>query len=97
MRQPTVNETPNEREVKETIGEEKELTYIFQMYYKRVYNYIYYRVNCDYTTEDLTSQVFEKIMLKIKTYFESKAPFEVWIFAVARNVVNDYFRSLKKY
>ncbi|BDR69338.1 hypothetical protein K144313037_07500 [Clostridium tetani] len=26
MRQPVVNETPNEREVKETIGEEKEIT-----------------------------------------------------------------------
>ncbi|WP_242843512.1 sigma-70 family RNA polymerase sigma factor [Clostridium tetani] len=58
---------------------------------------MYYRVNCDYTTEDLTSQVFEKIMLKIKTYSESKSPFEVWVFAIARNVVNDYFRSLKKH
>lgn len=97
MRQLAVNEIPDEREVKKNIGKEKELTYIFQMYYKRVYNYIYYRVNCDYTTEDLTSQVFEKIILKIKTYSESKAPFEVWVFAIARNVVNDYFRSLKKH
>ncbi|WP_242843498.1 hypothetical protein [Clostridium tetani] len=36
-----MNEIPNEIEVKETIGEKEELTYIFQMYYKRVYNYIY--------------------------------------------------------
>lgn len=97
MRQLVVNDVLEEREIRETLGEEKELTYIFEMYYKRVYNYIYYRINCDYTTEDLTSQVFEKIMLKIKTYSENKAPFEVWVFAIARNVVNDYFRSLKKH
>lgn len=78
-------------------NEEKGFTDIFETYYKKVYNYIYYRVNCHHTTEDLTSQVFEKIMLKIGTYSESKSPFEVWVFAIARNVVNDYFRTLKKH
>lgn len=82
----------DEKETKEKI-----LSNIFETYYKRIYNYIYYRVNCSYTTEDLTSQVFEKILLKIDTYSEGKAPFEVWMFAIARNVVNDYFRSIKKH
>lgn len=76
---------------------EKIFSHIFETYYKRIYNYIYYRVNCNYTAEDLTSQVFEKILLKIDTFKESKAPFEVWMFAIARNVVNDYFRSIKKH
>lgn len=76
---------------------EREFTYIFETYYKRVYNYIYYRVNCQHTAEDLTSEVFEKIILKINTYSKKKSPFEVWMFAIARNVVNDYFRSLKKH
>jgi RNA polymerase sigma-70 factor (ECF subfamily) len=76
---------------------EKEFTHIFETYYKRVYNYIYYRVNCHYTAEDLTSQVFEKVILKISTYSEGKSPFEVWLFAIARNSVSDYFRKLKKY
>lgn len=76
---------------------EKDFTYIFETYYKRVYNYIYYQVKCYYTAEDLTSQVFEKIMLKINTYSEKKAPFEVWLFAIARNTINDYFRSSQKH
>lgn len=85
----------NSLEQKET--KEKEFTNIFETYYKKVYNYIYYRVSCHHAAEDMTSQVFEKIMLKIGTYSESKSPFEVWVFAIARNVVNDYFRTLKKY
>ncbi|WP_326828354.1 ECF subfamily RNA polymerase sigma factor, BldN family [Tissierella pigra] len=81
----------------ELYNKEKEFTSIFEAYYKRVYNYIYYRVRCYYTAEDLTSQVFEKIMLKIDTYSEKKSPFEVWLFAIARNTVNDYFRSSQKH
>ncbi len=87
----------DKKEVREDIYEAKDFTYIFKTYYSRVYNYIYYRVNCHYTAEDLTSQVFEKVMLKIDTYSETKSPFEVWLFAIARNSVSDYFRSLKKY
>lgn len=87
----------NINESEEELCKKKDFTYIFENYYKRVYNFIYYRVNCQYTSEDLTSQVFEKIMVNIETYSKSKSPFEVWVFAISRNVVNDYFRSLKKH
>ncbi|WP_053954979.1 sigma-70 family RNA polymerase sigma factor [Inediibacterium massiliense] len=83
-------------EDQKNVYKEKELADIFEAYYKRVYNYIYYRVHCPHTTEDLTSQVFEKVMLKINTYSQSESPFEVWLFAIAKNVINDYFRSIKK-
>jgi RNA polymerase sigma-70 factor (ECF subfamily) len=68
---------------------------IFETYHKRIYNYIAYRVNCHFTAEDLTSQVFERTLTKIGTYSENKSPFEVWLFAIARNTVNDHYRSLK--
>lgn len=76
---------------------QQEFAYLFETYYKRVYNCIYYRVDCKYVSEDLTSQVFEKMMLKIHTYKKEKSNFEVWLFAIVRNVVNDYFRSQKKH
>lgn len=87
----------NINEIEEELCKKKDFTYIFETYYKRVYNFIYYRVNCHYTSEDLTSQVFEKVMVNIETYSKNKSPFEVWLFAISRNVVNDYFRSLKKH
>ncbi|SNT20565.1 RNA polymerase sigma-70 factor, ECF subfamily [Anaerovirgula multivorans] len=85
------------KDSKENIYNGEAFTYIFETYYKRIYNYIYYRVDCQATAEDLTSQVFEKTMLNISKYAEEKAPFEVWLFAIARNVVKDYFRSFKKH
>lgn len=86
----------DKKDYKGIVYRETDFAYIFEIYYKRVYNYIYYRVNSCHATEDLTSQVFEKIMIRIDTYCEDKAPFEVWIFAIARNVINDYFRDTKK-
>ncbi|MEK4344009.1 hypothetical protein [Paenibacillus sp. FSL P4-0184] len=40
--------------------------------------------------------VFEKTLAKLSTYSQEKAPLEVWLFAIARNVVNDHYRSLKR-
>lgn len=97
MQQLTLISALDKKETREVLYEEKDIEYIFETYYKRVYNFIYYRVGCQYTVEDLTSLVFEKVMLKISTYSESKSPFEVWLFAIARNVVNDYYRNLKKH
>jgi RNA polymerase sigma-70 factor (ECF subfamily) len=96
MQQTATINTLNSIETDKTINKEN-IEDIFESYYKRVYNYIYYRVNKQEICEDLTSQVFEKIILKISTYCENKANFDVWVFAIARNVVNDHFRSVKKY
>ncbi len=75
---------------------EEDFAYIFETYYKRVYNYIYYRINSHHGAEDLTSKIFEKVMTRIDTYNSEKAPFEVWLFSIVKNVVNDYFRDLKR-
>lgn len=85
----------------ECINSKKEegldFTYIFESYYKRIYNYYYYRIQNQYIAEDLTSQLFEKVITKISGYEKHKGNFEVWLFAIARNVLNDYFRGQKKH
>lgn len=88
----------NNMKKEETLDDVKvrDFVYIFETYYKRIYNYIYYRVCCHHSSEDLTSKVFEKIMLKINSYSEEKSSFEVWMFAIARNTINDHFRDVKK-
>ncbi|MNC17198.1 RNA polymerase sigma factor SigM [compost metagenome] len=69
---------------------------IFEMYYDRVFRYVSYRVECRYTAEDLASQVFEKVLARFASFREEKAPFEVWLFAIARNTVNDYGRQQRR-
>lgn len=70
---------------------------IFENYHKRVYNYIYYRISNSYDAEDLTNQVFEKVISRYHTYQRSKGHFEGWLFGIAKNCVNDYLREKKKW
>ncbi|QUH25220.1 sigma-70 family RNA polymerase sigma factor [Serpentinicella alkaliphila] len=97
MQQFTVIKPLSERTNQNPLCKEEIYTHIFETYYKRIYNYMYYRIACQTTAEDLTSQVFEKLLLNLSKYEEKKGSFEVWLFTIARNVLNDYFRALKRY
>lgn len=68
---------------------------IFDTYYKRVYKYMCYRINNHYAAEDLCSHVFEIVISKYHSFSPEKSKFEVWLFAIARNTVTDYFRAQK--
>ncbi len=68
---------------------------IYDLYFSRVYNYIRFRVGDPYLTDDLTSQVFEKVLNKITMYQQNRGNFAAWLFAIAHNTVLDHFRKQK--
>lgn len=70
---------------------------VFEAYYERIFNYISYRTGNRYTAEDLTSQVFEKIVAKYHTFQPDRRPLEVWIFTIAKNTLTDHFRASQRH
>ncbi|EHJ01600.1 RNA polymerase, sigma-24 subunit, ECF subfamily [Clostridium sp. DL-VIII] len=93
----TINFLQKEKNIYNSMNEKEGFAEIFELYYKRLYNYTYYRVNSHEAAEDITIQVFEKVMIKFHTYINEKSKFEVWIFTIARNTINDYFRKQKRH
>jgi len=63
---------------------------IYDHYFPRIYNYVRYRVRDAETADDLTAQVFERALVSIGSYRPERAPFAAWLFAIARNAVNDH-------
>lgn len=61
----------------------------------RVYNFFRYRVGDGPVAEDLTSVTFEKAWRARDRYRQDRAAFGTWLFAVARNVAVDHFRSVR--
>ena len=65
---------------------------IYNLYFKKIYKFIYYRVSHKEVAEDLAEDVFIKAFGKIHGVNEENA-FEGWLYQIARNIVIDYYRE----
>jgi RNA polymerase sigma factor (sigma-70 family) len=68
---------------------------IYTKYFTRIYNYIRYRLIERDAADDLVSAVFEKVLDKYDSFDPGRHGLEPWLFAIARNTLNDYFRRRK--
>ena len=68
---------------------------IYDLYFEKVYRFVYYRVNHRQAAEDLVAETFIKAWNKISEISEPKS-FNGWIYQIARNLVIDYYRSRKE-
>ncbi len=65
---------------------------IHDQYYQLVYRFFYYRVSDVKRAEDLTSDLFVKLIEKMGLYQPGKAPFLAWLYTIARNMLIDDYR-----
>ncbi|MDR0434400.1 MAG: sigma-70 family RNA polymerase sigma factor [Gracilibacteraceae bacterium] len=66
---------------------------LFDTYYGRIFRYVRYRVGDLQATEDITSDIFLRVVENYHAYSAEKSAFEVWLFAIARNAVTDHHRQ----
>lgn len=69
---------------------------IFEYYYQDVYNYIYHKVANVHLAEDLTSDVFLKVLESITSFSFRGIPLAMWLLRIARNLMVDHFRGQPK-
>lgn len=87
-----IMDLPSKMETKIKINKELVLKEIFNDYYDRIYKFFIYRTNSVHISEELTSTVFEKVVVNIDSYKGDESHFSAWIFTIARNTMYDYFR-----
>ena len=76
----------------QAISDPEAFAALYNRNFERIYNYIRCRVQKSDIANELTSQVFERIMNKLPTYQPQVGQFTAWLWTVVRNVVNDFFR-----
>ena len=69
---------------------------IYNEYFPKVYNYLYYRLLNRDQTDDLVSEVFTRAFEKLDSYDPDKGAISTWIFTIARNVLTDSFRRRRQ-
>jgi RNA polymerase sigma-70 factor, ECF subfamily len=74
-------------------GDPDGIHYLYVRYADDVRRYVATFVKDQYEAEDITHNVFAKLMTAITKYEEQSVPFAAWILRVARNTSLDYLRA----
>jgi RNA polymerase sigma-70 factor (ECF subfamily) len=64
-----------------------------ETYAPRLYRYAVYQLGDTAAAEDLVSEVVTRMLEKIDGYTYTGAPFQAWLFQIARNLVTDNYRQ----
>ncbi|MGQ3012199.1 MAG: RNA polymerase sigma factor [Flavobacteriales bacterium] len=70
--------------------------WLYNRHHDRIFRYVYSKVRDTEQTADLTSEVFLKALMNIRNYEPKGIPFSAWLFRIAVNEVNMYFRRSGK-
>ena len=65
---------------------------LYDRYQPAIYRYIFYRVDDTATAEDLTSEVFVRLVERIDRFTYRGRPLLAWLYTIARNLVMDHHR-----
>lgn len=75
-------------------GELQQATLLFERYHKRIFNFLARMAMDRALAEDLTQNVFLRI-IKYRTSYREGNKFQSWIYQVARNVFSDHYQAHK--
>ena len=67
---------------------------LYRHYYLNLFHFLYYRVGDRQTAEDLTSEVFLRMLNFIGSFNPPSSTFGSWLFEIARNLATDHFRRM---
>lgn len=58
-----------------------------------IYRYFYYRIGDAQAADDLTSEVFLRMIRYLESYRVQDVSFQAWLFRIAHNLLSDYYRQ----
>lgn len=74
-------------------GDSEAFGRLFDLFYDRIYRYLYFRTYKRDTAEDLASVTFMKALEKLSQFRPERGEFSAWLYRIARNSLFDYFRA----
>ncbi len=68
---------------------------LYERYHEPIFRYIYQRLNSKDDAFDIVQQTFLKAMQNLHRYEDRGLPFSAWLYRIAANELNDFFRANK--
>lgn len=74
-------------------GDQEAIAAIFDTHYASVFTYIFFRVGDRALAEDLTSEVFTRMVSKLGSFIWRGRPVLAWLYTIAHNLVVLHYRG----
>jgi len=78
-------------------GDDAAWEVVVTLYGKRIYNLGYRYTNRRAEAEDLTQDILIRIYQNLRSYRSEAGSFQNWILRVARNLIIDHYRQIRRY
>ncbi len=78
-------------------GDRDALEELYLLHFDRIYSYLHLSVGNRHDAEDLTTQVFLRMLESIGKFRFRSAPFSAWLFRIAHNLAMDHFRASRRW
>ncbi len=77
-------------------GDKAAVSALYEAYAQPILRYISYRVDSDSVAEDLTSEVFVRMVRGLPQYQDTGAPFGAWLYRIAATRIADHYRYQRR-
>lgn len=74
-------------------GDPSAVSALYEAYHQAIFQYISYRVETRMAAEDLTAEVFLRMVRGLHSYEDRGLPFGAWLFRIAANLLNEHYRQ----
>lgn len=85
---------PDERQLiyRAQQGDKNAVGALYDAYAQTIFRYISYRVESDQVAQDLTAEVFLRMIQGLPRFQDTGAPLGAWLFRIAATQIGDYYR-----
>lgn len=76
--------------------DKEKFTELYRLFFPKIFSYVAWRVGKKSEAEDVTSEVFVKVVRYLSSYKQKQgATFQSWLYAIAKTTIADHYRKRK--
>jgi RNA polymerase sigma-70 factor, ECF subfamily len=77
-------------------GDQEAVSALYVAYAQSIFQYVSYRVDSRLVAEDITAEVFLRMVRGLKHYEDRGLPFGAWLYRIAANLLTEHYRQGKR-
>jgi len=74
-------------------GDVSAFAQLYEHFYDQIFRYVSFKVGSVHEAEDITEEVFLRMLESVSSFKFQGSPFSSWLFRIAHNLVVDYYRK----